>query len=211
MGVVEGSLGGDNLHREVFEALRSVVDKLAEGQTIIKTCEIDFDRDAFYGAISSIDASELAFVIDKYQRRLGRPPRRDELDTYTSYKLQQGREMSGIDILHALRCVQDTVKFVNDKLEKVDVLVTPVYVDRIPKLNILSPDQGERLDSRSKRMFPYTRIVNACGNPAISIPAGLDSRGLPIGIQLVGQCGQDLKLLRTAARITDPFVRAPLS
>ena len=158
MGVVEGSLGGDNLHREVFEALRSVVDKLAEGQTIIKTCEIDFDRDAFYGAISSIDASELAFVIDKYQRRLGRPPRRDELDTYTSYKLQQGREMSGIDILHALRCVQDTVKFVNDKLEKVDVLVTPVYVDRIPKLNILSPDQGERLDSRSKRMFPYTRL-----------------------------------------------------
>jgi amidase len=211
VGVVEVSLRGNDVHPEVVLALRNIVDRLADGQTTVKPCQLDFDLDEFYEAMSCLDANELAWVIDTYQRRLGRPPRRDELDTYTSYKLQQGREMSGVDMLRVLRHVQDTVKRVNEQLEAFDMLVTPVYADRIPKLNVLSPTHEELLDSRSKHMFPYTRIFNASGNPAIAIPAGLDSRGLPIGIQLVGRRGQDLKLLRTAARIADPFVRAPLS
>lgn len=36
------------------------------------------------------------------------------------------------------------------------------------------------------------------GAPALTLPAGLGSRGLPLGIQLVGQIGEDLKLLHTA-------------
>jgi Asp-tRNA(Asn)/Glu-tRNA(Gln) amidotransferase A subunit family amidase len=63
----------------------------------------------------------------------------------------------------------------------------------------------------AQKRFPYTRIFNASGNPAISIPAGQDARGLPIGIQLVGQRGQDMKLLSVVERIADAFMRAPLS
>jgi amidase len=211
VGVVEGVPRGDDVHPEVVLALRNIVGRLVDGQTTIKLCQLDFDRDAFYGAMSSLHATELAWVIETYQRRLGRVPRRDELDAYTSYKLQQGRAMSGVDTLRVLRQVQDTVKRVNEQLEAFDMLVTPVYADRIPKLNVLSPTHEELLDSRAKQLFPYTKIFNASGNPAISIPAGLDSRGLPIGIQLVGRRGQDLQLLRAAARIADPFVRAPLS
>jgi amidase len=211
VGVVERLPRGDDVHPEVVLALRNIVDRLADGQTTIKPCQLDFHRDAFYGAMSSLDATELAWVIATYQRRLGRVPRRDELDAYASYKLQQGREMSGVDTLRVLRHVQDTVKRVNEQLEAFDILVTPVYADRLPKLNIFSPTYEELLDSRANQMFPYTRIFNASGNPAISIPAGLDSRGLPLGIQLVGRRGQDLRLLRAAARIADPFVRAPLS
>jgi amidase len=211
VGVVKGLPWGDGVHPEVVLALCNIVDRLADGQTTIKPCQLDFDLDAFYGAMSCLDATELAWVIETYQRRLGRPPQPDELGPYTSYKLQQGREMSGVDTLRILRQVQDTVKRVNEQLEAFDILVTPVYADRIPKLNVFSPTQEERLDARAKPMFPYTRIFNASGNPAISIPAGLDSQGLPIGIQLVGRRGQDLKLLRAAARIADPFVRAPLS
>jgi Asp-tRNA(Asn)/Glu-tRNA(Gln) amidotransferase A subunit family amidase len=171
VGVVEGLPPGDDVHPEVVLALRNIVDRLADGQTTIKPCQLDFDRDAFYGAMSSLDATQLAWVIETYQCRLGRAPRRDELDAYTSYKLQQGREMSGVDTLRALRHVQDTVKRVNEQLEAFDMLVTPVYADRLPKLNMLSPTHEELLDSRAKQMFPYTRIFNASGNPAISIPA----------------------------------------
>ena len=44
----------------------------------------------------------------------------------------------------------------------------------------------------------YTISVNLAGLPGISVPCGTDSRGLPIGLQLIGDCFQEKKLLRTA-------------
>ena len=42
---------------------------------------------------------------------------------------------------------------------------------------------------------------NACGFPAMSVPFGISSEGLPIGIQLVGAPGSDGMLLRLAAAL----------
>ena len=45
----------------------------------------------------------------------------------------------------------------------------------------------------------YTVAVNLAGLPAVSLPCGMDSRGLPIGMQLIGDCFQEKKILRAAA------------
>jgi aspartyl-tRNA(Asn)/glutamyl-tRNA(Gln) amidotransferase subunit A len=47
--------------------------------------------------------------------------------------------------------------------------------------------------------YPYTMPFNLSGNPAVSLPCGFDADGLPLAIQLVGRCGEDLRLLRVAA------------
>ena len=47
--------------------------------------------------------------------------------------------------------------------------------------------------------YPYTMPFNLTGNPAVSLPCGFDGDGLPMAIQLVGRCGEDLRLLRAAA------------
>jgi aspartyl-tRNA(Asn)/glutamyl-tRNA(Gln) amidotransferase subunit A len=44
----------------------------------------------------------------------------------------------------------------------------------------------------------YTVAVNLAGLPAMSVPVGKDSRGLPIGIQLIGNSFQEKTLLRAA-------------
>lgn len=44
----------------------------------------------------------------------------------------------------------------------------------------------------------YTVAVNLAGLPGISIPAGVDTAGLPIGMQLIGDCFQEKKLIRAA-------------
>ncbi|BDG70492.1 amidase [Roseomonas fluvialis] len=47
-------------------------------------------------------------------------------------------------------------------------------------------------------------VFNLTGHPALSVPAGIDGRGRPIGLQLVGAMGADAALLRIAALIQEP-------
>ena len=44
----------------------------------------------------------------------------------------------------------------------------------------------------------YTVAVNLCGLPGITVPCGKDSAGLPIGIQMIGDCFMERKILRAA-------------
>ena len=44
----------------------------------------------------------------------------------------------------------------------------------------------------------YTVAVNLAGLPAMSLPCGMDKKGLPIGLQLIGDCFQEKKILQAA-------------
>jgi amidase len=44
-------------------------------------------------------------------------------------------------------------------------------------------------------------VWNVTGQPAASVPAGLDDDGLPVGVQLVGRRGEDALLLALSAQI----------
>ena len=44
----------------------------------------------------------------------------------------------------------------------------------------------------------YTVAVNLAGLPGITVPCGLDDTGLPVGMQLIGNCFEEKKLLRAA-------------
>jgi aspartyl-tRNA(Asn)/glutamyl-tRNA(Gln) amidotransferase subunit A len=59
--------------------------------------------------------------------------------------------------------------------------------------------EGRKVESVRKSWFPYTHPFNLTGNPAVTLPAGFHSDGLPIAIQLVGRRGADALLLRAAA------------
>jgi aspartyl-tRNA(Asn)/glutamyl-tRNA(Gln) amidotransferase subunit A len=59
--------------------------------------------------------------------------------------------------------------------------------------------EGRPVDTVRRAWFPYTHPFNISGNPAVTLPAGLHSDGLPVAIQLVGRRGEDAKLLRVAA------------
>ncbi len=77
--------------------------------------------------------------------------------------------------------------------EKYDVILGPAAPTTAPKL-------GESLKDPIKMYLGdiYTISVNLAGLPGITVPCGTDSRGLPIGMQLIGDCFQENKIIRTA-------------
>jgi aspartyl-tRNA(Asn)/glutamyl-tRNA(Gln) amidotransferase subunit A len=45
---------------------------------------------------------------------------------------------------------------------------------------------------------PFTMLANLCWNPACSVPAGLSSESLPVGLQIMGRRHDDHVVLRLA-------------
>jgi amidase len=54
---------------------------------------------------------------------------------------------------------------------------------------------------RQKRFTPFTAVVNATGQPAISLPLYQSAEGLPIGIMLIGRPADEATLLRLGAQL----------
>jgi aspartyl-tRNA(Asn)/glutamyl-tRNA(Gln) amidotransferase subunit A len=57
---------------------------------------------------------------------------------------------------------------------------------------------GELVENIRAAWYPYTMPFNLTGNPAVSLPAGFDSAGMPLAIQLIAPVGADAALLRLA-------------
>jgi aspartyl-tRNA(Asn)/glutamyl-tRNA(Gln) amidotransferase subunit A len=76
---------------------------------------------------------------------------------------------------------------------KCEVIVSPTSPTTAFKL-------GEKLhDPIEMYLSDYFTIpVNMAGLPAISIPCGFDSRGLPIGVQIIGDLLQEERILQVA-------------
>ena len=80
-----------------------------------------------------------------------------------------------------------------------DVLLTPTVPLRLPRRDETDVGAGPELWRILERLVQCTAPVNYLGLPALSMPAGMDDRGLPIGMQLVAAPFAESTLLQAAA------------
>ena len=95
--------------------------------------------------------------------------------------------------LKALRTKALIKKEFDQAFGKYDVLLAPASPFTAPKI-------GESLKNPLAMYLGdiYTVAVNLCGLPGITVPCGKDQKGLPIGIQMIGDCFMEKKILRAA-------------
>ncbi len=90
-------------------------------------------------------------------------------------------------------------------LETVDALITPTCAIVAPRIGATTVTIDGRAHAVGNALTRFTGLFNMTGNPAISIPAGCDKAGLPIGLQIVGQVYDDARLLAIAALLERNF------
>ena len=110
--------------------------------------------------------------------------------------------------LKALR-TKALIKQAFDKaFEKYDIILGPAAPTAAPRI-------GESLDDPIKMYLGdiYTISANLAGLPGISLPCGMDSKGLPIGLQLIGNCFEEKKIIRAAYAYeqTREFIHSPIA
>ena len=95
--------------------------------------------------------------------------------------------------LKALRVKALIKQAFDDAFAKYDVILGPAAPTTAPKLgaSLSDPIQMYLGDI-------YTISVNLAGLPGISLPCGFDRQGLPVGLQLIGDCFQEKKIIRAA-------------
>lgn len=96
--------------------------------------------------------------------------------------------------LKALKAKALIKKEFDQAFEKYDCILAPASPTTAPKIgtSLCDPLQMYLSDI-------YTVAVNLAGLPAVSLPCGRDSQGLPVGMQIIGDCFQEKKILQTAA------------
>ena len=95
--------------------------------------------------------------------------------------------------LKALKVKALVKKAFDNAFSEYDVILAPVAPTTAPKLS-------ESLADPIKMYLSdiYTISANLCGLPAISVPCGKDGKGLPIGMQLIGDCYKEKNIFRAA-------------
>lgn len=114
--------------------------------------------------------------------------------------LDFARGKSAIDYAAADRVLDATVLKARRVFEDIDVLVLPTVAHGAYPLA-----EGERANDAD-----LTAFANLAGCPAVSLPMGTLPDGLPVGLQLVGRPGADLRLLELAAICAATLDAAPV-
>jgi amidase len=86
-----------------------------------------------------------------------------------------------------------------------DLLLTPTMGELTPPLGSFDDSGPDPLQTihRGERTAAFTALINATGNPAISLPLAWSDDGLPIGVHLVAPYGREDVLLRVASQLEE--------
>jgi aspartyl-tRNA(Asn)/glutamyl-tRNA(Gln) amidotransferase subunit A len=104
-----------------------------------------------------------------------------------------------------------TREFVDEVFGKVDVLHAPVFAKPVPTIAEAMPGTPDRVVT-IQAISRNNRPANFFGIPALSVPAGFASNGLPVAFQIMGRPYSEALLFRVGdayQRITDWHERAP--
>ena len=116
---------------------------------------------------------------------------RDKLSENLRGIVEEGREVKAVDYAAAKDWRAVLNAGLNAIFERYDAIVTPAATGEAPLGLATTGDPT------------FCTLWTFCGTPALSLPLLVGAHGLPIGVQLVGPCGDDARLLRTGAWLVD--------
>ena len=199
------------LDQEVKDAVLEAAGILGEKGAIVETFDLKLAEYAIpaYYVIASAEASSNLSRFDgvkygyrapeyeglhsmyKKSRSLGFGPEVKRRIMLGSFVLSSG--YYDAYYLKALRTKALIKKEFDRAFASYDVILAPAAPSTAPRL-------GQSLGDPLKMYLGdiYTISVNLAGLPGISLPCGLDSKGLPIGLQLIGDCFKEKNIIRAA-------------
>jgi aspartyl-tRNA(Asn)/glutamyl-tRNA(Gln) amidotransferase subunit A len=198
------TLGYVRVEPEIAAAVAAAVTRFEELGAVVEQVDTVFPspRDALF----TLWAAGAAMLLTSFPA-----DRRELVDPGLVATAAAGARLSAVDYLGADLVRNTLSRQMAEFHQKYDLLLTPMMP--VPALPV-----GQDLnDPATERHWidwsPFSYPFNMTRQPAASIPCGLTSNGLPIGLQIVGPFYADDRVLRAARAFetTQPMRRPPLA
>lgn len=202
---------GEGLHPEVKEAVLKAAEVLKEKGAIVEEFDLSLVEYAIptYYTIAAAEASsnlerfdgiKYGYRTEEYQglHNMYKKSRSEGFGAEVKRRIMLGSFVLSSGYydayyLKALRVKALIKKAFDEAFARYDLILGPVAPTTAPKI-------GESLSDPIQMYLGdiYTISINLAGLPGLSIPCGTDSKGLPIGMQLIGDCFKEKNLIRAA-------------
>jgi amidase len=164
---------------------------------------LGMDYRALYASRRSASAANFAAGMARLADELGREPEPDELEPLTWAILKAGKRETGADVMRSLQETRMLNRATLAAFEDIDVYLCPVLGQPVPEIGYVDPVNvpPAEVNKRQGRLFPFTPPFNFSGQPSMSLPLEMDSRGLPIGMMFTAKYADEATLFRLAAQL----------
>jgi aspartyl-tRNA(Asn)/glutamyl-tRNA(Gln) amidotransferase subunit A len=176
----------EDLDAEVARSVEQAIDDFRDLGATVRDIELPVSTDRTLQAYESY-----AYHRDK----VAASPELYQAETLR--RIKSGERITEGQYQAALRELQKTRADIGSKFREMDVLVTPTTPVPAPRISDLISDQA-LLRPAELLLLRNTRPVNVWGLPAISVPCGFTSAGLPIGLQIIGPHMGEVNVLQAA-------------
>jgi Asp-tRNAAsn/Glu-tRNAGln amidotransferase A subunit and related amidases len=156
-------------------------------------------------AFTILWAAGTAEVIDTIATLTGRQPKPEDFEVLTWALYETGKETRAGDYLIAVGKLQMLGRVMATFHQRYDLWLTPTLGAPPVPLGYLEspPDQPMLGFERAAEFVPYTPLMNATGQPAMSVPLFWNEASLPIGAHFTAPYGDEATLFRLAAQLEE--------
>jgi amidase len=142
--------------------------------------------------------------LDSYGEKTGRKVGPDTVEAATLHFYEFAKSVSHTGYLEALAYMNTARRAIGAFFTEHDIWVTPTTAQTAPKLGVFNMNidlPPEAFITREERWQQFMIAYNVTGQPAMSLPLGQHSSGLPIGVQLGARPGEDHLLIELGAAL----------
>jgi aspartyl-tRNA(Asn)/glutamyl-tRNA(Gln) amidotransferase subunit A len=184
----------ERIDPDVESAVRAALGRAAEAGAVVKPVQVP-DIAALNAVARVILLAEASAVAEPYLKQ------RDQFGADVLALFDQGRLVPATDYIHAQRLRRKLRGEFAKIWREVDCIVMPVTPTTAPRIGQTTIRLGGEEEDVRLATTRLVRGINALGLPALSIPCGLSTAGLPIGLQIVGGAFQEATILRVGAAL----------
>lgn len=195
IGVPVDSYVWDDAQRDVVDVVRKALAELeAAGAELRDVAMPEWDEAGLAYLSGGLVPPE---CIEFLEREL--PDWSSALDPTVGTRLEAARDTPAVEYVRILRLRRRLSASIHARMESegVDILAMPTVPVTPPALTEL--EHLDRYRQVNRQMLSATGPAGMLDMCAVSLPAGLDDSGMPVGLQLVGRSHTDPELLRRAA------------
>ncbi|RDW18914.1 amidase [Oceanobacillus chungangensis] len=169
-----------------------------------------------------MNSGEMHSTIRGLEKAIGRGITAKDMEIESWLLSEAGKSVSAAEYSESLASWDVAAAQMANVHKKYDFYITPATANTAPKVGELplsAEEQNELIERFSKAdkkeqqqmiydMFlssltytPFTQLANLTGQPAISLPVHLADNGLPLGVQVMAQKGEEHRLLQLSAQL----------